>query len=116
MSILDDWSKPSLGLRPVKYHFTNEYWRDVFIDCRDFEKSAWCISLDGGSVLSKRRKAFIFERSPSNRTDADLRDTRFPSALAAHDFFMKHKVSIERAHHAHPKTKYKEATYGRRSG
>lgn len=115
MSVLADWAEPHLELMPVKYRFFNQYWGELFIECRDTEHMQWCITT-GSGVLSKKLKLFILEKSPSSRTDADLKDTRFASTYLAQKFFIENQEKIERANFRHPKTTFKEPTYGRRRG
>lgn len=57
----------------------------------EYTGRGWAVC-DHSFRLSKRDRSFVYQSLPSNRTEAYIKDTVFPTPEAALEFFMKHWV------------------------
>jgi hypothetical protein len=65
-----------------------EMLSQIIIQNRGRDPEAWVVVMSS-FVLSKSQNEFVYDPSPSNRTDEDLIDTRFSSAQEAFSFGRK---------------------------
>lgn len=108
MSIFEEWAKPFPKLTPAAYHIEPcGYWEDLVIVCKDLPtRSSWAIEFANGLfVLSKKRLEFIPTHGTNLWENKYRNDLRFPSNIAAGDFYQEHLEEINKSHHKHPEHK-----------